>query len=156
MPTLPSEFASIILAFAPLFFNGVWYRAQILLIGAILAPGKRTVTSALRVMGLSDERHFQMYHRVLNRAVWSCRQAGCILLCMLVAAFAPTGPLVFVIDDTIGARVESASGRRLRLTKYCDEGASTVKTGSAQTHPANGIGTSSIRLSQRNPLVLTK
>ena len=104
MLNLPSEFTSIIVAFAPLFFNGVWSRAQILLIGAILAPGKRTVTSALRVMGLSDERNFQFYHRVLNRAVWSCLQASRILLRMLVVAFAPTGPLVFVIDDTIERR----------------------------------------------------
>lgn len=104
MLTLPSEFTSIIVAFAPLFFNDVWRCAHILLIGAILAPGKRTVTSALRVMGLSDERRFQIYHRVLNRAVWSCRQASLILLRMLVAAFAPTGPLVFVIDDTIERR----------------------------------------------------
>ena len=104
MRTLPSEFTSIIVAFDPLFFNDVWRCAHILLIGAILAPGKRTVTSALRVMGLSDERHFQIYHRVLNRAVWSCRQASLILLRMLVAAFAPTGPLVLVIDDTIERR----------------------------------------------------
>ena len=94
MLTLPLEFTSIIVAFAPLFFNGVWRSAYILLIGAILAPGKRTVTSALRVMGLSEERRFQIYHRVLNRAVWNCRQASFILLRMLVAAFAPTGPLV--------------------------------------------------------------
>ena len=104
MLTLPSEFTSIIVAFAPLFFNGVWRCAYILLIGAILAPGKRTVTSALRVMGLSDERRFQIYHRVLNRAVWSCRQASLILLRMLVTEFAPTGPLVLVIDDTIERR----------------------------------------------------
>src|SRR5438045_1922265 len=111
MLTLPSEFTAIILPFAPLFFNGVWRRAQILLIGAILAPGKRTVTSALRVMGLSEERHFQTYHRVLNRAVWSCRQASLILLRMLAAAFAPTGPLLLVLDDTIerrwGARIRA-------------------------------------------------
>jgi len=104
MLTLPSEFTEIILPFAPLFFNGVWSRALILLIGAILAPGKRTVTSALRVMGLSQERRFRMYHRVLNRAVWSCRHASRILLCMLVATFASTGPLLFVIDDTIERR----------------------------------------------------
>src|SRR6266496_1916372 len=104
MLTLPSEFTPIILAFAPLFFNGVWRCAHILLIGAILAPGKRTVTSALRVMGLSDERRFQIYHRVLNRAVWSCRLASPILLRMLVVAFAPTGPLVLVLDDTIERR----------------------------------------------------
>src|ERR1017187_2412303 len=84
MPTLPSEFASIILAFAPLFFNSVWRCAQVLVLGAILAPGKRTVSSALLVMGLSEEPHFQIYHRVLNRAVWSCRRASLILLRLLV------------------------------------------------------------------------
>ena len=104
MLNLPSAFTSIILAFAPLFFKGVWNCAQVLLIGAILAPGKRTVTSALRVMGLSGERRFQFYHRVLNRAVWSCRQGSLILLRMLMAAFAPTGPLVLVLDDTIERR----------------------------------------------------
>jgi len=104
MPILPSEFASIILAFAPLFFNGVWRCAQVLLLGAILAPGKRTVTSALRVMGLSNEPQFQIYHRVLNRAVWSCRHASLFLLRLLVAAFVPTGPLVLGLDDTIERR----------------------------------------------------
>ena len=104
MPTLPSAFTSIIVAFAPLFRKSVWRFANILLIGAVLAPGKRTVTSALRAMGLSGERNFQRYHRVLSRAVWSCRQASFILLRMLVAAFAPTGPLVLVLDDTIERR----------------------------------------------------
>ena len=69
MLTLPSELTSLIVAFAPLFSKPVWQHVQVLLVGAILAPGKRTVTSALRVMGLSHERHFQTYHRVLNRAV---------------------------------------------------------------------------------------
>src|SRR4030095_151804 len=66
--------------------------------------GKRTVTSALRVMGLSEESQFQNYHRVLNRAVWSCRHAGLILLRMLLATFVPTGPLVLGLDDTIERR----------------------------------------------------
>src|SRR3982751_704847 len=104
MPTLPAELAFIILAFRPLCDQRVWSSAQVLLIGAILAPGKRTVTSALRVMGLSDEGHFQNYHRALNRAVWSCRHAGLILLRMLLATFAPSGPLVIGLDDTIKRR----------------------------------------------------
>ena len=104
MLTLPSEFASTILAFAPLFFNRTWRYAQTLLVGALLAPGKRTVTSVLRVMGLSAERHFQNYHRVLNRAVWSCHHASLILLRLLLATFAPRGPLVLGLDDTIERR----------------------------------------------------
>ena len=104
MPTLPAELAFIILAFRPLFAQRVWGSAQVLLIGAILAPGKRTVTSVLRVMGLSDEPHFQNYHRALNRAVWNCRHAGLILLRMLLTTFVPSGPLVLGLDDTIERR----------------------------------------------------
>jgi len=111
MPTLPAELAFIILAFRPLFSHRVWSCAQVLLIGAILAPGKRTVTSALQVMGLSDEHHFQNYHRALNRAVWNCRHAGFILLRMLLTTFVPSGPLVLGLDDTIerrwGARIRA-------------------------------------------------
>ncbi len=69
----------------------VWEYAQVLLVGAILAPGKRTVTSALRVMGLSQLPHFQNYHRVLNRAVWSSRKLSQVLVVLLVNIFAPTG-----------------------------------------------------------------
>src|SRR3954468_21162599 len=116
MPTLPAELAFLILAFRPLFSQRVWACAQILLIGAILAPGKRTVTSALRVMGLSDEHHFQNYHRALNRAVWNCRHAGLVLLRMLLTAFVPSGPLVLGLDDTIerrwGARIRPLCSSR--------------------------------------------
>ena len=71
MLTLPETYCTLISGFAQVFSKRVWRHTQVLLIGAILAPGKRTVTSVLRVMGLSDERHFQNYHRVLSRAVWS-------------------------------------------------------------------------------------
>lgn len=104
MLTLPFEFVNLIVAFAPLFSKPVWHHAQVLLVGAILAPAKRTVSAALRVMGLSAEAHFQNYHRVLNRAVWSSLAASRILLTLLVQAFAPTGVLVMGLDDTIERR----------------------------------------------------
>jgi hypothetical protein len=72
--------------------------------GAILAPGKRTVTAALRVMGLGQEKHFQNYHRVLNRSLWSGLAAAQILLSLLVSTFAPTGVIVMGLDDTIERR----------------------------------------------------
>lgn len=105
MPRLPPEFAPIILAFAPLFRKASsWKHAQLLLLGAILAPGKRTVTSALRILGLSADLHFQNYHRVLNRAVWNPRHASLLLLRLLLTAFAPSGPVVLGLDDTIERR----------------------------------------------------
>jgi len=104
MLTLPAELMNVIVVFAPLFSKPVWQHAKVLLAGAILAPGKRTVTAALRVMGLSQDKNFQTYHRVLNRAVWSALSASRILLGLLVSTFAATGPLVFGIDDTIERR----------------------------------------------------
>jgi hypothetical protein len=77
---LPARFAAIIVAFAPLFRHRTWHHAEILLVGAILAPGKRTITSILRITGLSRERHFVNYHRVLSVCTWcapSCESAVC-------------------------------------------------------------------------------
>jgi hypothetical protein len=104
MLTMPSELISLIVAFAPLFSKPVWAHAQVLIVGALLAPAKRTVTSALRVMGLSAEKHFQNYHRVLNRAVWSSLAASRILLSLLIHTFAPEGVLLMGLDDTIERR----------------------------------------------------
>jgi hypothetical protein len=104
MSTLPTGFAQIIVAFAPLFSKRVFQSVQILLMGAILAIGKRTVTAVLRVMGLDQQRHFQTYHRVLNRAAWSTLAASRVLLSLLVSTLAPHGPLIFGLDDTIERR----------------------------------------------------
>lgn len=98
------EFMAMMLAFAPLFSQRVWPQALTMVMGALLAPGKRTVSQVLRVMGLADEPQFQRYHRVLNRAVWSSRQASHILLTLLVNAFAPEGVVVMGLDDTIERR----------------------------------------------------
>ena len=69
MPALPPEFVAIIIAFQPLFSKRVFRQATVLIIGAILAPGVRTVAAALRMMGLSQTLHFQNYHRVLNLCI---------------------------------------------------------------------------------------
>ena len=110
MSTLPTRFAPVIVPFGVLFRQPTWRHARALLLGAILAPGVRTVASVLRVLGLARERRFCRYHRVLSRAAWSPRAASRILLGLLVRAFAPTGPLVFGIDDTI----ERRRGQRIR------------------------------------------
>jgi DDE superfamily endonuclease len=108
--TLPPRFVPVIVPFAALFRQRTWRHARALLLGAILAPGLRTVTSVLRVLGLARERRWVNYHRVLSRAVWSPLAASRILLHLLVRAFVPTGPLVFGIDDTI----ERRRGARIR------------------------------------------
>jgi hypothetical protein len=104
MSALPARFAAVILCFAGLFRQRTWRWAEQLLAGALLVPGIRTVASVLRVLGLSGERHFVNYHRVLSRAVWSPRAAARVLLHLLVKAFVPQGPIVLGIDDTIERR----------------------------------------------------
>ncbi len=110
MRTLPTEMIRVLAPFAPLFSKRVWKNARILLMGAILAPGRRTVSSALRAMGLDQEKCFHRYHRVLSRASWSSRKVGRVLLGLLVEAFVPEGdPLVVGVDETL----ERRWGRRI-------------------------------------------
>jgi hypothetical protein len=104
MPTLRAEYITMLGAFAKVFSKRIWKHAQILLLGAILSPAERTVTAVLRVMGLSGEKHFQNYHRVLNRAVWSSLETSHILLGLLLNAFARSGPVILGLDDTIERR----------------------------------------------------
>jgi hypothetical protein len=108
--SLPSLFVSLWSTFAPLFSARVGRHAQVLLIGAILASGKRTVTSCLRIVGLAGEHRFVNYHRVLSRARWNGREASRLLLGLLVQRFVPRGPIVLGIDDTI----ERRRGKRIQ------------------------------------------
>jgi hypothetical protein len=104
MFTLPPEYNTILSVFAPYFTKRIWSYVQVMVIGAVLAPGKRTVTSVLRIMGLSQEKHFQNYHRILNRASWSSLEISRVLLSLLLQTFVPKGPIVMGLDDTIERR----------------------------------------------------
>jgi DDE superfamily endonuclease len=111
VPSLPAEMIVLLAPFAQLFSERVWLHAQVLVLGAILAPGKRTVTSCLRVMGLAGEQRFTNYHRVLNRAQWAALQASKILLGGIVRLLVPPGAaIVLGADDT----VERRSGRKIK------------------------------------------
>ena len=104
MRTLPTTMLHLLNPFVPLFSKRVWPHVLVLLAGAILAPGKRTVCAALGVMGLGQTEQFQRYHRVLNRAAWSGREASRVLLGLLVRTFMPNGPLVIGVDETLERR----------------------------------------------------
>ena len=111
MLSLPPEMIVLLAPFAQLFSDRVWLPAQVLVLGAILVPGKRTVSSCLRVMGLGWEEHFTNYHRVLNRVTWPAVQASKILLGLLVQVVVPPGAtIVLGADDT----VERRSGRQIK------------------------------------------
>jgi hypothetical protein len=105
MRTLPTVMIRALAPFAPLFSKRVWQHVQLLVAGAILAPGRRTVSSALRAVGLDQEKQFHRYHRVLSRASWSSQELSRVLLGLLVKAFLPEGgPLVVGIDETLERR----------------------------------------------------
>ncbi len=102
MLTLPAAIVAVLLPFATVFTNPTWQKAQLLLVGAILTTGQRTVAAALRVMGRSDQHDYARYHAVLNRAVWSPREVARILLLLLLRYLDRSdGPLVFGIDETL-------------------------------------------------------
>jgi hypothetical protein len=112
MLSLPNDMFALVAAFAPLFSRRVWRYVPVLMVGALLAPGRRMVSTALRTVGWGQYPRIQNYHRGLSRAVWSSRQASRILLGLLVTTFAPEGPLGLGIDETIerrrGAKIAAA------------------------------------------------
>ena len=104
MLTMPVALTRLTVKFAPLFSKQVWEHGHVLVVGTLLAPGKRTVTAVLRVLGLEQEPHFQKYHRVLNRARWSSVAVARVLLGLVVGTFVAVGPVVIGIDDTLERR----------------------------------------------------
>ena len=105
MLTLPDAILAVLVPFATLFTNPTWRKAQLLVVGAILTPGQRTVAAVLRVMGRSDDDNYARYHEVLNRAMWSSREVARVLLVLLLQHLdRGDGPLVFGIDETLERR----------------------------------------------------
>ncbi len=101
---LPPEILAVLAHFSPLLSNRVWPHAHTLLLGALLVNGRRTVASALRIMGLAQEPRYTNYHRVLNRAAWSALAAARILLGLIVATPPHDAPIILAADDTIERR----------------------------------------------------
>jgi hypothetical protein len=87
----------------------VWSHLLVLIAGMVLTPGKRTLSAALRVMGLGGAKDFARYHYVLNHARWSRRAVARKLLATIIKTFLPSRPVAIGIDDTI----ERRWGRRI-------------------------------------------
>ena len=144
MLTLPTAILHILLPFAPLFSNRVWAHAQLLVAGALLTPGRRTVAACLRAVGLGECRQFGRYHRVLSHASWSGLKLSRVLLKLLVETFAPTGTLVFGGDETL----ERRWGKRIgALGVYYD----AVRSTSKQVVKSRGLRWFSMMLLVRLP-----
>ena len=129
MPILPADIMLLLTQFAPLVSRRTWRHVPILIVGAVRAPGRRMVSSAFRAVGLAQVPTLQSYHRVLNRAVWSSLGTSRIRLRLLVAAVAPSGPLVLGIAETI-------ERRRGKRTRQADRGRRHLpRSGALQSQP---------------------
>jgi len=108
---VPPILAAWLSVFRPGFTAPVWNRILVMVAGTVLAPGERTVTQALRVMGLADEPGFRRYHEVLSRARWDARAVARRLLLYIIDRLLPNGEIVIGIDDSIerrwGARIKA-------------------------------------------------
>ncbi len=107
MPAPSPEIVQLLATFALAMSAPTFQNALVVIYGAILAPGRRTVTAALRVLGMSQEEgsNFGKYHRLLSRARWSPMAMSRLLLSLLVRAFVPDGAaLVLLIDETLERR----------------------------------------------------
>jgi hypothetical protein len=70
--------------FDDMFTAPTWQRVLVLLIGAVLSPGRRTMAAALRGTGLDQDPHFLNDHRVLRRSRWPSRRVAQCLFSSLV------------------------------------------------------------------------
>jgi len=105
MTKLPSRFQDVISNFSFAFRKDVWRKFELLLLGAVICPGSRTICNLLRCVGLCWEKNFSKYHRFLSQDKWSAQTLSAALLGLLVKAFVAGGSaLVFGIDDTIERR----------------------------------------------------
>jgi hypothetical protein len=110
MRALPPGMAAVLQHFSRLFTAPTWRHVQVLLTGAIICQGARRVSTILRVMGLSQEKRFEKYYRVFNRAKWNSISGAKILLGLLLQILPAAFPLLIVVDDTI----ERRSGRSIK------------------------------------------
>ena len=109
MTSLPGIILTVFAPFTTLFLKPkTASKAMLLLTGAILCRGGRTVCAALKILGMQGEERFDKYHRVLSRASWSPLEGGRILLAQLIGKM--TDPLVIAIDE----HIERRRGRKIK------------------------------------------
>ena len=132
--SLSEPIMSVLCEFESAFSQPTWSKIQVLIIGTLIARGRRTVTAALRQMGLCDASNFSLYHHVLNRARWAALALSRRLLLRLVRTFVVVGgELTFVIDETLerrwGRRINTRGHYRdpLASSKQCSVATSGLR-----------------------------
>lgn len=101
---MTAEIITVLAAFSSQFTQPTWKNMKTLFLGAILCKGARRVTSILRVMGLTHEKNFSKYHRVLRYATWNGLALSKILLGLLVQCLPKSWPILIAVDETLERR----------------------------------------------------
>ncbi len=124
--SLPNPIIQVLLHFRPAFTRPTWDKALVLVVGTILARGRRTVTAALKQMGLQHGEDFTLFHQVLNRASWSCLMLSRLLLQLLVNTFVAAGATVEIaIDETLERRWGRKISKRGHYRTRCNRAKSS-------------------------------
>ncbi len=100
MLTLPSAAEPLIMSFSIAFTQPTFKRVLPLIVGTVLAVGRRTVTSVLRTMGPLAKGHFSSYHRIFSRAAWSPWPLGKVLATAILHWLPRDEPVLVIVDDT--------------------------------------------------------
>lgn len=146
MDSLSRNILSVLLPFSVLFSKPSWKKALTLLLGTLLCTGRRTVCSALRATGLSDEAGFSKFHHLLNRAQWSSLRAAKILFFMLLTLLPAGCPIVLFIDETL----ERRRGAKIKAKGYYRD---AVRSSKSQLVKASGLKWLVMALSVRLPFM---
>ena len=128
--SLPTPIILVLQHFRPAFTRPTWSKAKVLVFGTLLAHGRRTVTAALKQMGLHDDADFTLYHQVLNRACWSSLTMSRLLLQQIISTFILAGGTVeIVIDETLerrwGAKISKRGHYRDKMKSSKDQAISS-------------------------------
>jgi len=105
---LPIEILAVLSVFETAFCQRTWIKLQVIIAGTILSRGRRTISAALRQMGLGQESNYSLYHQVFNRASWSALELSKRLLRLLSQSFGNS--LTIVIDE----HLERRGGRKIK------------------------------------------
>ena len=133
MPTPSTEIVQLLAGFASAMTAPTFANALVLLYGTILAPGRRTVAAALRVLGKEHDPHFTNYHRFFNRAGWVPLLLSSLLLALLVRHLVPAGaPLRILVDETWELR----AGPKVAYRSWFRD---ALRSSAAHVHKALGI-----------------
>jgi DDE superfamily endonuclease len=101
MVNLPNVAEPLLMPFCVAFTEPTFQRSLVLLIGAILARGRRTITNLLWNVGDLAEGDPTDYHRIFSRAPWSTWKLGRVLATAVIQLAGSRDWIRVAIDCTV-------------------------------------------------------